>query len=343
MPGTDATKRRRELEHRAYAPGGSLTDAEAQELRELSIRHVVAPAPAPSTPAPAGPTPLKAESVGAPEALLLREPDDPAQDSSSERDGRSERPRRARRLLVPILAILLVLAGLAVGRVAFGQPGDPAMGAQQQDAWAKIEASGEYDPGSVQLLGSKYGVDVWSATKQDQKIECVLLTRGEGPSAGCRSGAQEDQGLDLQVSLDYSEGDDDYMVWVNVTDDITGAPAVMFQRDSMTEEWDWRATFDDDELAIIEELEAAGFAGDGLSIVGYDAGVAVWLYQREKTCVLAPIDGAVLQNCGELLADSDRPLALTVEGTEYQVRASSNEGNTLTIVRPSAGQNAAEG
>src|SRR5690554_4443380 len=58
--------RRRELHHRAFAPGGALSDAETAELRELESRRAGGPSTGSGTQGEAGPSDWVAEPVEAP-------------------------------------------------------------------------------------------------------------------------------------------------------------------------------------------------------------------------------------------------------------------------------------
>ncbi len=359
--------RRRELQRRAFAPGGALTPAEAQELRELDARgtstppELVAAAPSPEPAdrpvispvpghAPDGDAADQQRSVDVNDADAAHGAGDPtptadadgvaaapSQPSSSEVSGRGAR----RRWLLPVVAGLAVLLGFGGGWLAFARgDGAPAMSEKQQEVWTRIEASGTYDPGSVQLVGDKYGVSVWEATKNGSTTDCLILTRGDDEKTGCVLPEQADSAYYYgpQTGLEYRDGDDAYMLWATFVEDVSGERRVVVQRQSTSETWDWRSQYDEAELTTAEMLVAAGFDGEFLQIIGYDGEVPVWLYESERTCLLVErAEGGIAEQCGTLMYDSEPTLELEVPGATYSVHASSTRGYDLTIVRHAEG------
>lgn len=230
------------------------------------------------------------------------------------------------------------MVGIVVGSFVFGGLAQTPMTAQQQEAWAKLEASGQYDPGSIHLAGTKYGAAIWSATRQQGDVPCVILTRPGAveenqSSAGCRaSTAETDQVSSAQGTLTYKERGEDYMLWATLVDDIGGNPAVFVQRQSANEPWDWRMQYSDTELKQAEALVAAGFNGEMISILGYDGETPVWTGNAPDgsgSCLMIVLDtGAVAQQCG---SGYDQ-IALTVGDTVYGV-LTSDRSSMLSITR----------
>lgn len=371
--------RRRELQLRAYAPGGELSAAELAELHELQNRDRGAPAgPAPrlgavppgssaaeapqpadvpvegaqmvSAPTGEAPTvPGAAPSEGSPTGLTSRADADPglASDAgpgagSSDPDAPSAagRPSRAgtpvRRRVLAAVAAVAALLGLAAGWLVFGTDlGRTAMTAEQQEVWSELEAAGEYDPGSIQLVGERFGATTWRATRDDAKLSCLLLTRKDEPPAGsCIPAASTIEGFELQVSMDYTEDGDHFMLWAMLAEDSRGDPVAVIQRHDMNAStWDWRSQYSQDELALAEALDESGFAGEYLQILGYDGASPVWLYQQDRTCLLAVVNEVeVVAQCGMLSTDPDFPLELRVGDVVYSV-IDTNRGATLTVIR----------
>ena len=350
--------RRRELQRRAYAPGGSLTDAEIAELRALDDRHLAAPAtvapPVPpesvAPPVPPAP-PASPEPVEPPEPPASPEPVRGAQHAASVPEVTASRALRAdgtdgaertvgaagprRRWLVPVLAVVMVLAGFAFGRFVLGSAGDTvAMNAAQQKVWAQLEASDKYTPGSVSLLGGKYGANVWTAHRKETDVECMILTRAEKRSEACGMLEPEQGDSQLHATLDYTEDGVDYAVYASVARDILGNPISVLQRYA-NEEWDWRSMYSDAELAMVHTLESAGFDGAFVNIIGYDGEVPVWVSQDERYCVMVVRKDVVLQQCGQSGAPGTQTLTLDGGDAVYTVRSTENRGPVLTITRAS--------
>jgi hypothetical protein len=365
--------RRRELHRRAYAPGGSLTDAELVELRDLDNRNLIELA------APVVPAEIIAPVRGAQRAesdpgdAAIRAPradgEDPrtapaetiapvqgakhdaadVADVADVADAAVPAPRAAdpgapraprRRWLLPLVAAVAVLVGLGAGWLLF-DPGvhRSTMTAAQQDVWSELEASGDYDAGSIQLVGEKYGATAWAATQDKAKRTCIVLTRkGLDPATGCRSSTGDYEGFDLQVNLDYTEDGDQYMLFALLVEDSGGNPVTVIQRQNMTQNtWDWRSQYTKDELTLVDVLESTGIHGESLNLLGYDGTTPIWMYQDDQTCLAVVLNETdVAQQCGTLSTDPDMPLQLMVGDVVYSVSDSPNRGPSLTIIRASA-------
>lgn len=349
--------RRRELQRRAYAPGGGLSGAEAAELRELDARAsaiVVPPQPV-QDPAAGAELPfseIRHAAVGrgepgggddapsAPEAVR----DQHALDETTRTDGRadgapvvggaSERTP-GRRWLLPLVAGLAILLGLGAGWLVFGRGDGPReMTDAQRKTWTEIEASGEYDPGSVRFVARKHGVDVWQAGKSKGAQDCVVVTRGDERKAQCVASESEGDGFGPQASLEFEQDGDQYMVWAALVADAEGDVVALVQRQNMDVDWDWRSQYNEQELPIAEMLNAAGYSGASLGIVGYDGDTPIWVSESGRTCLMiADSTKVIAEACGELLYDTGRTLELTVGGTSYSLRATTERGNQLTVIR----------
>lgn len=344
--------RRRELHQRVYAAGGSLTDAEVVELHDLDNRHLADVAvpevqTAESDPADAVPVPRADEdgmvvaSTGS--GGVRPAASDPAgavPADAAEADARSGENSPApaaptRRWMLALVAAVAVLVGLGAGWLVFGAgTGRMTMTAAQQDTWSELEASGDYDPGSIQVVGAKYGATTWRATQQGSTQTCVILTWGDrDPSVGCRPTAGEHGGFDLQASLDYTEDGDHYMIFAVLAEDTDGDPVTVMQRQNMTDGgWDWRSQYSDEELVQVDLIEQTGVDGEWLTLLGYDGLSPIWLYQGDRTCLMVLVHDAteVAQQCGSLATEI--PLQLAVGDAVYSV-LDSPRGPSLTVFR----------
>lgn len=294
-----------------------MTDAEAEELHDLNARHLAPPA-----------EPVEPVTRSTPVAPIVA-----AVTSASVADGTIVR----RRWLLPVVTIVAVVLGAGIGWLLFsGQPGPTAMDASQQNTWTKLEASGQYDPGSIHLVGHKYDADVWTATQRDSTVECLLMTRGGDPVADCRPlDQQSDDAKSLQATMSFTEGGIEYSMWATLMNDITGNPVAVMQRQDANNTWDWRSIYTPDELTTVDTLVSAGYDGQSLRIAGYDGNVPVWVFMREQTCVMIVQNGALTRQCGVLSIGGD-PLVLAVADTTYAVSLS-EQGVALTIQRGAGG------
>jgi len=340
--------RRRELQGRAYAPGGSLTDAEIAELRDLDERNMAAPpsvAPSASAADPAsvaGPEPVAGleSAAGSEPAVGPEQAAQPVRGvrhvASDPEEAAIPAPRAAhrprRRWLLPVIAVAVILVGFAFGRFVLGSGADSVpMNDAQQEVWAELEGSGKYTPGSVLLSGSEYGADVWLAHRVETDVRCMILTRGEDRGEGCGvldPGPHSDA---LTATLNYTDDGTEYLLYATSTSDIDGNPVTYVQRQSA--EWDWRSIYTDAELTMVEALEAHGFDGELLDIVGYDDGVPVWVSNGARPCLMIVLGDEVQQQCGEAGTGADQLLPLEVDAKMYTVTSSDSRGLVLTITR----------
>jgi hypothetical protein len=365
--------RRRELHQRVYAPGGSLSDAEIAELHELDNRHlaVAAPPAAPAPPAarPAAPVRGAGQAASVPADATAPDPrteqagasgtsadvrgagravsdtagaaisDPRADDARGEQTPPAPAPApRAGRWMLALVSAVALLVGLGAGWLVFAGADRTTMTAAQQEVWSDLEASGDYDAGSIQVVGAKYGATTWTATQQDAKRTCVILTRkDQDPAAACRPSAGDHDGFDLQVSLDYTEDGDRYILFAALVEDVGGDPVTVIQRQNMTDGgWDWRSQYSEVELAQVDLLEQTGLDGEWLTLLGYDGVIPIWLYQGDRTCLMVVVHDTteVAQQCGSLTTDPEMPLQLAIGDAVYSA-LDSYRGPSLTILRSS--------
>lgn len=351
--------RRRELQRRAYAPGGALSAAELAELHELQNRgrgatagsepraeEVLPPAASLQVvePEPSRPAVAAADDASTAMAPTPSPPSRPDAQQAAPGSSRARVPVR-RRVLAGVAAVAALL-GLGAGWLLFGTDlGRTAMTAEQQAAWSDLETAGEYDAGSIHLVGEKYGATTWRATRDDEKLSCLILTRKDlAPAGTCMPAGNAAEGFELQVTLDYAEDGDHYLLWAMIVEDSEGEPVAVIQRQNMGETtWDWRAQYSQEELALAEVLDGSGFAGEHLQILGYDGAMPVWLYQQDRTCLLAVVnDVEVVAQCGMLTDDASAPLELKVGDVVYSA-IDTNRGATLTVIRGRAACDPATG
>ncbi|UNK70083.1 hypothetical protein [Microbacterium sp. H1-D42] len=338
--------RRRELQRRAFTPGGGLSDAEAAELRELdaaeAARAQAASLGAERDPhaapiAPARVSRAAADSIRAAPEIIPPEPVRSEEDLQPETETElaSSQPR-TRRWVIPAATGLALLIGFVGGWLAFGQQNEatPKMSADQAELKNDLEASGDYDPGSLTFRGEQYGVTVWTGTAKKGVSECIILNRGPATQHECRT-IDEARTSDeyLTATLDSTGDGDHWVYWATMVQDITGRDTTVIQRSEIVESTDWTAQFTPEEVELARVLEAQSVDPNALSIVGYDGDTPIWLGYAPEQCLYVVTQGAndVLSSCE--VSDDGQVTELTVEGTTYSVRTSDTSAPVLTVTK----------
>ena len=238
--------------------------------------------------------------------------------------------------MLPLVAVLAVFVGLGAGWLAFEREAIlPGMTAEQQETLTDLEASGTLDPGSVRLLGSKHGADVWEATRDEGALTCLVLTKTTSQqSHACEEWRDDSYGLGVQTSLTIEEDGKQIMVWAVLVENIDGERVAIMQRQNADDAWDWRSQYTESELAIVDVIEADGFEGQWLQLVGYDGDLPIWMHQAERSCAIVVQNGGnIAQECTDAVLDIDQTVDLSLPGVTYSVRNTANRGMTLTIIR----------
>lgn len=347
--------RRRELQRRAYSAGGGVSEAELAELRDLDARaalpgpdSTVSPEPAPphDDPAPphGDPVPVQDDPASGYEDV----PPDPPASAEPAVAGR----RRRSRLSIPILVLsvaVAVLLGVGVGWMSFGRADSrPAMTDAQRETLVQLDSSDEFDAGSVVLLGVKHGAEAWYATKDSAESECLVLVAadrasvGDDPgSAGGRQTAcqkvDEPETFGLQANLALTIDGERVMIWAVVLDDAAGERATIIQREVMTDDdaYDWRSQYSGPELEIAEFLDASGYDGSSLQLVGWDDTMPIWMsFDGGQICMLVAEPTALIaDSCAAFDTSKGARLDLGTDRGVYQLNVTQNVEPTLTIIR----------
>ncbi|MFC4139861.1 MULTISPECIES: hypothetical protein [unclassified Microbacterium] len=363
MPADD---RLRELQRRAYGPGGGLNAAEADELAALqaAVRSgaSAAAATAPVSPvagaeierpatvetgvgeAPRAPATVETgaeEAAEAPE-VPAQPGTDPARAADPERgaqrrdEGRGA-PRRRRILLAVAALASALLIGLGAGWLLFGRDGGPAMTAEQRAAWTDFEASGTYDPGSVRMVGEKYGVTAWYATKSDLHLECIMLTPLPEDAVSCATPPDpkaDEQAYwgQLAVSGQLDESGNTTVQAYIVRDTEGGQVAIIDKWENSGP--DWTTMFQGTELDIAKVIvKETGAEGEFLQVVGYDGDVPIWIDQGVNSCLyVADLESVTTKLCGLDLTTEGATARVEEPGTAYVVRVT-NHGPVVTVIK----------
>ncbi|GGD74939.1 hypothetical protein [Microbacterium murale] len=379
MVSAEESAELRMLQAKAYGPDGGLSVEELERLQELEssggrLRLAALAQPVSSLrlaalaqhTAPVGPRPSlnDPQEVVAPQEAASPQGADRSQEpgrvveraegetkraerASASRSGSSAEPHAPLRpwrrhpigFALGAVAAALVL-GLGIGWAVWGWDADAyALASAHAEQRAEIEATDDFDPGTVAPVAEQYGVVVWQAERSDGDEVCVIVT---GPDEMIQNGCIPSEQLKDSV-------------WPNATatvpegEEKAGQQLVAGLIPTMTGElvpfiqvWDqdasgWESQYSDAELAQLHELEASGYEGSTLGILGYDGDTVVWSnWVNGGFCVIAAVDGGPIEACAED-AESDITLMVIVDGvpTEYLVQQSEMRGPVLTIIRHS--------
>ncbi|MFE6735689.1 hypothetical protein [Microbacterium sp. NPDC057650] len=243
---------------------------------------------------------------------------------------------RKRSLFTAAVAASALLIGLGAGWLLFGRDSGPAMTAAQQKAWAEFEASGKYDQGSIRVVGERYGITAWYATKNDLHLECIMLTPLPDDVAGCATPPDpknEDQSflgeLSVNAPLDKPEG---ATVQAYLVRDTAGEYVAIIDR-WVDAAQDWTTMFQGSELDIAKVIvKETGTDGNFLQIVGYDGDTPIWLSQGEKTCLYVADTEKVTTNVCDIDLNTGEKVLVEHPGAVYSVRMT-NHGPVVTVIR----------
>ncbi|QMU97443.1 hypothetical protein FVO59_09595 [Microbacterium esteraromaticum] len=356
MPDRARDDRRRELQRRAFSPGGGLTESEASELRVLSA-PLADPEPADPEPGeqepPAAQEPLAAP-VGGSDALRSEgeaerrsdlagpgedEATAPGHDATAPGRDATAPGRHRPRPGIPILllaAVVAVLLGLGVGWLAFGRAGGgPGMTGAQRETLVQLDSSGEFDAGSVALVGTKHGAEAWHATKGAGESECLVLIAEEERQTACAEAGQPNS-FGLQANLGLRADGEHVMIWAVLLEDTDGERVAIIQREIASgERYDWRSQYSGRDLEIAEFLDSSGYRGDALQLIGYDDTLPIWMtLEPGELCMLvAEPDALIAEGCASLDPSAGGRLDLGTDRAVYQLNLSENMDPVLTIIR----------
>lgn len=349
----------RMLQVRAYGPNGGVSAAELERLRELEANRL--PVARASPIADAAPQIARATSpIAEPVEALTTGASDPSTGSGTgfgseystddpiaapveASGGTSLRPWRRHpigrlRWTLLIAASVALIVGLGVGWGIWGWNVDAyALASAHSEQRAQLEASDDFDPGTVAPLAEQYGVVVWQAERSDGEQVCVIVTGpDETVQHGCTPSEQMKDSVWPNATMTVPEGQKKagQQLVAGLIPTMTGelAPYIQVWDQSAS---DWESQYDDNELEQLREIAEAGYDGRMLSIIGYDGETAVWTnWTGNGYCIIAVVDDGPLEACAED-TESDITLIVSVGGvpTEYVVQQSEMRGPQLTIVR----------
>ncbi|REJ08003.1 hypothetical protein DY023_01685 [Microbacterium bovistercoris] len=254
------------------------------------------------------------------------------------RDEGPAAPTKKRGLLLAAAALAsALLIGLGAGWLLFGRDSGPPMDAEQREAWTALEASGDYDAGSIRMLGEKYGFTAWYATKSGLKLECLVLTPASN-AVSCApppDPSKEDEAgywgqLSVQVPVEEAEGS---IVQAYVVRDSHDRPVAIIDKWENTGPDDWTAMFQGTELDIAKVIvEQKGVDGASLQVVGYDGDTPIWLTQSEKACLYLADTTTVITEMCDLDLTPGTKMRFEQPGVAYDVRATEH-GLVVTVIR----------
>ncbi|WP_298862467.1 hypothetical protein [uncultured Microbacterium sp.] len=334
MSAADA--RRRDLQRRAFAPGGSLTPEEAEELRMLSQPvPAQAAAPAEGPQAPAGEPQAPAEE---PEGGVA----EPVEGSTTvsatpEVEGPT---RRHPRWLIPVVLLVALVVGLGVGWLVSPRPAHaspPAMNAAQRQVYDDLVADGGFKAGSVSFAGTKHGASVWTAAKSGQ--ECIIMLLDGHRETQCADPKTGTYGNGMiGVQSETGEGDLRSIITAVLLTNISGERSVIVNRINTASYDDgWQAQYSQAELDLVNVLEQDGFTGPELMISGVDGDIPIWTTWGDQFCiaVVDPDSHDVTKSCTDPMVDA--VIQIGFRDAAYSARFTENHGIAVSVVRdPSA-------
>ena len=338
----------RGLQRRAYAPDGGLSTVDAARLRELEARRVrQAGPPAESSSTVPHTTQVDGE-FGSDVPLVgtagASDPQTPADEATAAGDSDPEPPARGVRMLLrqpwlpAAVAGVALLAGFGIGAFVNSDAITTfAVAAANAGQRADLEATEDYDPGSVVAVAEDHGAVIWRATQAQGERQCIVVTFDERSEHQCVASEDLETNGAWVVSASIplpAEGDRARETLnASLLQDVRGRITVVTQLWS-AEGWDWRSQYTPEELTVVDRLEDEGFTGQNLQILGYDGTTPVWLDYSGRLCVIVATPDRTDQACDE---DGQQSVRLTVpadEGsTDYVVTETETRGPVLTIER----------
>ncbi|MGM7668904.1 hypothetical protein [Microbacterium sp. A93] len=327
MLNESETAQLRSLHERAYGRDGGLTAEDAARLHELEAK--LRPVPAVPVDARVDVVPLSAVDA---EVVVVE-----AVEASGAPPEEASAPPRRRRWFA-LAAVCALLIGFGAGWMLWGwNLAEFTLATAHAEQRGELEASGDYDAGTVAAVSENHGVVIWRAERGEGEQHCVIATTSTQTQSGCA--AMEDSNSETaNATITVPEGDElagqtlSAYLLLSVTGEIVPTIQIWNQQDN-----NWEAQFSGEELEAIGRIEAAGFDPSSLSILGYDGDTPVWTSWGGEMCLIAESDDGIVSDCASTTEtpSTDLILAATVGGvpTQYIVHQSATRGQQLTIVK----------
>ena len=338
------------LRAKAYGPGEGASDAELARLQELEARRSPAVAQPVSSSAATPPSLNDPRAEGL--AGEVQRKHDAGEEFTGSLSERSEtkraeheerveastepRPRRRWPLFAGVAAAVLAI-GLGAGWAIWGWDSTAAaLSAAHGDTLVELESKELYDPGTIVPVAEEHGVVIWRADRSDGEQICVIVTVADYSQDGCVTYEQFDDTVWPNASATVPEGQSDAgsQLVAGLIPTTTGelAPFVQVWNPSVV---DWKSQYSEQELAQLEQLEAAGHPGESLNILGYDGDTAVWFTaDGVELCMFVTGDDGVSEAC---VQGVDPTLGMNEVGdcipTRYVMTQSEMRGPQLTVYK----------
>ncbi|WP_404435784.1 hypothetical protein LG322_11595 [Microbacterium aerolatum] len=344
MSAEDASSELRMLRAKAYGPGGGLSSDELMRLQELegrlrlpSVAQPVSSAAAPQPPLndPQEVTPHQEELF--PRVVERAERVETATPAPDPSTGSGTDPRRRRPAVVGAAAALLAV-GLGVGWGIWGWNSHQfALAAAHGEERAELEASGDFDPGTVVPVAEQHGVVVWRADRSEGEELCVIVTSPDQTQHGCVTYEDLENSAWPTAGTLIPEGEEKAgsQFYAGLIPRPAGELVPFIQVWDQSDSSSWESQYSEEELAQLRELEAAGYEPGALSVLGYDGDTVVWsTWENSGLCLLVPTGGDIAEACANDFEETITLIISTAGGdTEYVVRQTDMRGPQLTIVR----------
>lgn len=171
---------------------------------------------------------------------------------------------------------VLLLVGIAAGWAIFGHHDDGVpLTAAQQERRIELQAAGDFDQGSVRVIGQDDDATVWYGTRQDGELACIVLEVGENSTDMCQPQDELASGYNSGVTLVDGEGDSGTQISASAVRAASGEIVAIIQR------WPsggdaWLSQFTGSERTRAEQLLDLGFEEYSFSVIGYVNDLPVW-------------------------------------------------------------------
>lgn len=369
MRDADELAEMRALQVRAYGRDGELSPGEADRLAELQAGVAAHRETAPADRREASaPEPVATSSVGtrglgaaAPEGTATQSAPGSAPAESAE--GAEEALPSASALSsirafwrpLALAAVVVLAVGVGIGWLAFGRVITPsvALSPEQQEWQTALLAEAVYDSGSVRAAAVEEDVVVWTATQDEGKTTCIILSNGERTRPTCQpTEVVEDDGIFGSLLVEISEKVR-REVMASVVFASSGEPVVRMDSWDQTPGTSGITYANEEETRIAAELARDGYDPNSIWVAGYDGDVPVWtatVIDSQAQCLI--YDGGSETSprvCvdAQTMMDQESGLVLNVvdplsgQATTFEI--SPNTGPTYLVITRERGETGAGG
>lgn len=186
-------------------------------------------------------------------------------------------------------ATAAVIVGVGIGWLAFGRDAVPAIAvtAEQQVRGEQLAEEAKLDSGTIMPMAEDADVLVWTGTRDEGEITCMIIDDGEHDTTSC--GPTESVtggGLHATLSRDApaSSGNDTEMISASMGLAREDEPVVMLQRGWISSSNDGYLDMftDPEQRATAARLLDEGFDEWSPMLAAYDGDTPIWIGIRDN-------------------------------------------------------------